>query len=162
MLVDRLNTRVMLRRRNCNIQTGVHCVLCQSGIDEDVDHLLFGCPFARRCWLKLQIQWSDRLGAERPHNQSIFPPRALAQIQLGVVVLQVILSIFQAPAHTGITQPSRSKWKHKVKLEKLIVRQTTMETQEFVSRSSDSPTWIIRLHWGARWMWVFFNSIPLS
>ena len=140
MLVDRLNTRVMLRRRNCNIQTGVHYVLCQSGIDEDVDHLLFGCPFARRCWLKLQIQWSDRLGAETPHNQSIFPPRALAQIQLGVGVLQVILSIFQAPAHTKITQPSRSKRKHKVTLEQLIVRQTTIETQGFVSRSSDSPT----------------------
>jgi len=49
LLVDRLNTRVMLRRRNFNIQTGIECVLYDTGIDEDVDHLLFACPFATRC-----------------------------------------------------------------------------------------------------------------
>ena len=46
MLVDRLNTRVMLRRRNFNIQAGVTCVLCASGLEEDIDHLLFDCSFA--------------------------------------------------------------------------------------------------------------------
>ena len=57
LLVDRLNTRVMLRRRNFNIQTGIECVLYDTGIDEDVNHLLFACPFATRCWQKLQIHW---------------------------------------------------------------------------------------------------------
>jgi len=57
VLVDRLNTRVMLRRRNFNLQTGVNCELCSSGVEEDADHLLFACPFAARCWHKLQIQW---------------------------------------------------------------------------------------------------------
>ena len=57
MLVDRLNTRVMLRRRNFNIQTGVNCVLRALGLEDDIDLLLFGCPFALRCWHKLQIHW---------------------------------------------------------------------------------------------------------
>ena len=57
MLLDRLNTRVMLRRWNFNLQMGVNCVLCSSGMDEDADHLLFACPFARRCWQKVQVQW---------------------------------------------------------------------------------------------------------
>ena len=47
----------MLRRRNFNIQAGVNCVLCASGLEEDIYHLLFDCPFATRCWHKLQIHW---------------------------------------------------------------------------------------------------------
>ena len=57
VLVDRLNTEVMLRRRNFNIQGGWHCVLCHLQVDEDVEHLLFACPFAERCWMKIHIQW---------------------------------------------------------------------------------------------------------
>ena len=56
-LVDRLNTRVMLRRHNFNIQSGVNCVLCNSGNEEGITHLLFEYLFAARCWLKLQIRW---------------------------------------------------------------------------------------------------------
>jgi len=62
MLVDRLNTRVVLRRRNFNIQTGVNCVLRALGLEDDIDLLLFGCPFALRCWHKLQIHWDLSLG----------------------------------------------------------------------------------------------------
>ena len=45
-------------------------------------------------------------------------------------------------------------------LELKEVRQTTKETQGFVSRSSDSLLWILHLRWGTRWVWVSFNSIP--
>ena len=65
MLVDRLNTRVMLRRRNFNIQTGTLCVLCTVGVDEDIDHLLFACPFAASYWAKLQIHWDLTLDIHR-------------------------------------------------------------------------------------------------
>ena len=44
-------------------------------------------------------------------------------------------------------------------LELKVVRQTTMETQGFISRSSDSPPWILRLRWETHWVWVSFNSI---
>ena len=58
ILVDRLNTRVMLRRCNFHIQGGYNCVFCHLGVDEDVDHLLFACPFAERCWRKLHVHWN--------------------------------------------------------------------------------------------------------
>ena len=57
MMVDRQNTRLMLRRRKFNIQSGVACVLCATGSEEDINHLFFSCPFAVRCWQKLQFIW---------------------------------------------------------------------------------------------------------
>ena len=64
MLVDRLNTKDMLRRRHCNIQDDDHCVLCPLGVVEDLEHLFFSCScnFARRCWQTLQIQWDEQIG----------------------------------------------------------------------------------------------------
>lgn len=50
VLVDRLNTKTMLRRRHLNIEDDALCVLCNTGIEEDVDHLFFDCSFARQCW----------------------------------------------------------------------------------------------------------------
>ena len=47
MMVDRQNTRVMLRRRNFNVQSGVACVLCATGSEEDINHLFF--PALLRC-----------------------------------------------------------------------------------------------------------------
>ena len=49
VLVDRLNTKDMLRRRHCNIQDDDLCVLCPLRVVEDLDHLLFFCTFSRRC-----------------------------------------------------------------------------------------------------------------
>ena len=57
VLVDRLNTKTMLRRKNCNMQGGLHCVLCHLRTDEDIEHLFFVCPFAVRCSAKIHIQW---------------------------------------------------------------------------------------------------------
>ena len=62
VLVDRLNTKDMLRRRHCNIQDDDLCVLCPLRVVEDLDHLLFFCTFSRRCWQALQIQWDEHLG----------------------------------------------------------------------------------------------------
>ena len=57
MMVDRLNTKIMLRRRHYNTQAGIYCILCNHNAEEDVDHLFFGCPFAVNCWLRLNIVW---------------------------------------------------------------------------------------------------------
>lgn len=35
LIVDRLNTRNMLKRRNFHIETGYSCVMCSEGIEED-------------------------------------------------------------------------------------------------------------------------------
>ena len=78
-----------------------------------------------------QADRPDRSYAEPAQYQSFSPLLNLAQIQLGVVPLQVIYNIFQVSAHTDTTQPSRSKRKHKVKLEKWVVRQTTRRHKVF-------------------------------
>ena len=62
VLVDRLNTKDMLRRRHYNTQDDDLCVLCSQGTVEDIQHLFFTCTFARRCWQALNIQWNEQLG----------------------------------------------------------------------------------------------------
>lgn len=49
LLVDRLNTRSMLVRRNYYVQPNVFCVMCNGNVEEDIDHLFFSCPFASTC-----------------------------------------------------------------------------------------------------------------
>lgn len=57
MMVDRINTRDMLRRRNFNVGGDLGCLLCDAGSRETRNHLLFECSFAVGCWLKLDITW---------------------------------------------------------------------------------------------------------
>lgn len=59
ILLDRLNTRSMLVRRHFNVQPNSNCVLCTSGEEETFDHLFFGCCFARSCWDKLGLIWTN-------------------------------------------------------------------------------------------------------
>lgn len=61
ILVDRLNTKTMLRRRHLNIEDDALCVLCNMGIEEDMDHLFFDCPFARQCWNYINFSWDTDL-----------------------------------------------------------------------------------------------------
>lgn len=58
MLMDRLNTREMLQKKQFNIQGGTNCVMCNSMIVESMTHLFFSCTFAQQCWLELGIQWN--------------------------------------------------------------------------------------------------------
>ena len=64
-----MNHRWRLAARQNN-DSWKNCELCLSvvvslsnrkknylGVEEDVDHLLFACSFATRCWQKLHIQW---------------------------------------------------------------------------------------------------------
>ena len=49
LMVDRLNTKAMLRRHHYNTQAGLFCVLCRHTTEEDIEHLFFSCPFATNC-----------------------------------------------------------------------------------------------------------------
>jgi hypothetical protein len=63
ILVDRLNTETMLRHTNLNVgDNDAFCILCIGNCEEDVDHLFFGCDFAKRCWSAVGIQWDITLG----------------------------------------------------------------------------------------------------
>jgi hypothetical protein len=56
---DRLNTRDMLRRRQCNVTNVYDCVLCPTHGVEDWKHLFFYCNFSQRIWNYLQISWGN-------------------------------------------------------------------------------------------------------
>lgn len=60
LLVDRLNTRNMLRRRHYNVANNNYaCLLCDSPPEETVEHLFFSCPFSQQCWRKLGFSWPN-------------------------------------------------------------------------------------------------------
>jgi len=59
LLVDRLNTRSMLRRRHFHLDDGYLCVMCSLGVEEDVLHLFFDCPFPKSYWQALHFIWID-------------------------------------------------------------------------------------------------------
>jgi hypothetical protein len=61
MLVDKLNTRTMLLKRNFHVQLNEFCVLCTNNTIEDIDRILFTCPFALACWEKLGFEWNMSL-----------------------------------------------------------------------------------------------------
>jgi len=64
LLVDRLNTRVMLQRRHFQVQPNSHCVMCTSAVEEDIEHLFFSCPFAGSCWNKLGVLWLSAVNVQ--------------------------------------------------------------------------------------------------
>ena len=49
LISDRLSTRNILRRRHMLLDS-YSCVLCNSLVEESVDHLFADCSFARMCW----------------------------------------------------------------------------------------------------------------
>jgi hypothetical protein len=59
LLVDRLNTRNMLKRRHFNIGNIYSCVLCNSGDEETLEHLFFNCSFSISCWSRFNIYWNN-------------------------------------------------------------------------------------------------------
>jgi len=46
--------RALLKRKHMPLPD-YQCVFCNSGIDEDIFHLLFHCPFSLACWSNLQL-----------------------------------------------------------------------------------------------------------
>jgi hypothetical protein len=57
VLSDRLNTRNMLRRRHCYLNTGYNCMMCTNPPEETIEHMLFACPFSALCWEKTGMLW---------------------------------------------------------------------------------------------------------
>jgi len=83
LLVGRLNTRDVLRRRNKHLEEGYNCVMCQDQVLESSLHLFFECSSAAARWFALGIQWNtqpdicdmlcnQRLTAGRPFFMDFF------------------------------------------------------------------------------------------
>lgn len=84
IMVDRLNTKSMLKRRNLHIQDDEICVMCDTGEEEDIEHLFFRCPFAIQCWSSINFHWDfsldlqDRfIAARQVHGLSFFTEAAM-------------------------------------------------------------------------------------
>ena len=56
LLSDRLNTRNMLKRRHYNIDNDYTCPLCESNVEETLEHLFFDCAFSKACWSDIAIR----------------------------------------------------------------------------------------------------------
>ena len=54
LIVDRLSTRNILRRKNM-VLPSYDCAICNNGIEETLQHLFFQCPLALTCWNMLQV-----------------------------------------------------------------------------------------------------------
>jgi hypothetical protein len=70
ILVDRLNTKSMLRRRHLNIQDSDACVLCNTREVETIEHLFFDCPFAKDCWTAIHVDWDASFPLQDRFNQA--------------------------------------------------------------------------------------------
>lgn len=64
MLMDKINTRDMLIRRQFQIGDDHSCLLCTVQPLESNTHLFFGCAFSTTCWNTLGIQWDTNLGLQ--------------------------------------------------------------------------------------------------
>jgi len=60
LLMDRLNTRNMLIRKNRHLDD-YNCVLCNTNTEETCFHLFSTCPFSAACWNSINISWNTNL-----------------------------------------------------------------------------------------------------
>ena len=61
LLLDRLNTKDLMHRKNWHIEEGINCVLCDQDCLETRDHLFFDCAFASLCWEDVGFAWDFQL-----------------------------------------------------------------------------------------------------
>ncbi|TVU27564.1 hypothetical protein EJB05_19054, partial [Eragrostis curvula] len=61
LLIDRVSTRNMLRRRNHFLESGYNCVMCNRAVEETAVHLFFECPYSVSCWFSIGILWDEDL-----------------------------------------------------------------------------------------------------
>jgi hypothetical protein len=65
LILDRLNTRDLMTRKNWHLDSGSNCVLCNAATLETREHLFFECEFALRCWESIGIYWDTSVQISR-------------------------------------------------------------------------------------------------
>lgn len=58
LLMDRLNTRNVLRQRHKHFEEGYNCVMCHENMEEMTMHLFFECSSNIMRWYIVNIQWN--------------------------------------------------------------------------------------------------------
>jgi hypothetical protein len=59
-MLDHLNTKNLLRRKTM-VLPEYRCILYNSGCEETLVHLFFGCSFSQWCWRFIGISWDLNL-----------------------------------------------------------------------------------------------------
>ena len=79
LLMDRLNTRNILRRKKHKLENdNFNCILCEGNYEETAYHLFFSCTFSQLCWESIGIFWNyiaiffDMMQEARQHFQGRF------------------------------------------------------------------------------------------
>jgi hypothetical protein len=75
LLLDRLNTRNLLGRKNFHISS-YYCELCHQSNEETLVHLFWNCSFSQECW--------DFICPTRDRNLSVLEAFADVRIKLNV------------------------------------------------------------------------------
>jgi hypothetical protein len=57
LMIDRLNTRDIMSRKNWITDSGTECSLCPTASLETSAHLFLECEFAKSCWNVINIHW---------------------------------------------------------------------------------------------------------
>lgn len=60
LLIDKIKTRNLLRRRKKVLQDGYHCVMCHEGTEETAEYLFVHCTSAACRWFSIDIVWDGR------------------------------------------------------------------------------------------------------
>lgn len=92
ILMDRLSTRELLKRKNMELQD-YDCVLCTSSTEETISHLLIKCPFASSCWNWIGLQVNDQLDLFQ--NLELFTRQLQVPFFMEVIIL-MCWTIWQA------------------------------------------------------------------
>jgi hypothetical protein len=61
VLMDCLNTKTMLTRRNIHVHDDEFCIMCETREEESIEHVFFTCPFATQCWTTIDFTWDQAL-----------------------------------------------------------------------------------------------------
>jgi hypothetical protein len=129
MLVDRLNTRNMLRRRNYDIASVYTCLLCDSEQDETRNHLFFGCAFSSSCWTELGILWNTDLHLDRMLTVGRDTWANSLYTECVILATWNIWKIRNRALFDGV-QPEVEAWKRQVKQDLVILECRIKEEQK--------------------------------
>jgi hypothetical protein len=106
LMLDRLNTRDIMSRKNWSVDSGTDCSLCPTPSLETRSHLFFECDFAKNCWDEINIQWpiNKTLAEGFWEVKTTFKGPALLRS------LHVLFGIFGRPEMSSFFRTSLSLW----------------------------------------------------
>jgi hypothetical protein len=115
LLLNRLNTRNLLRRKNFYLQS-YDCVLCSSNVEENLEHLFFDCTFSVWCWRLVDITWDISLPIMERLQSAQVGFGAPVFMEIVILVAWCIWTTHNRVIFDGAV-PSLGQWKHSLRVD---------------------------------------------